>query len=60
MAQGVRVVYPEAQIDIVPIADGGEGTAQALVDATAGTIVQSVVTGPLGKPVTAFFGMLGS
>lgn len=59
MAQGVRVVYPEAQIDIVPIADGGEGTAQALVDATAGTIVQHMVTGPLGKPVTAFFGMLG-
>jgi len=59
MAQGTRAVYPEVQIDIVPIADGGEGTVQALVDATGGNIVQHVVTGPLGKPVTAFFGILG-
>jgi len=59
MAQGTRAVYPEAQIDIVPIADGGEGTVQALVDATGGIIVQHVVTGPLGEPVTAFFGILG-
>ncbi|MBV9688650.1 MAG: glycerate kinase [Ktedonobacteraceae bacterium] len=59
MAQGTQAVYPEAQIDIVPIADGGEGTVQALVDATAGTIVQRVVTGPLGKPISAFFGILG-
>ena len=59
IAQGVRVVYPEAKIDIVPVADGGEGTVQALVDATGGELVQQTVTGPLGKPVAAFFGLLG-
>ncbi len=59
IAQGVLAVYPEAEIDIVPVADGGEGTVQALVDATGGEIVPQVVTGPLGEPVPAFFGLLG-
>lgn len=59
IAQGVRAALPEAVIDIVPVADGGEGTVQALVDATGGRIVQQVVTGPLGEPVQAFFGVLG-
>ncbi len=59
IARGVQIVYPDAQISIVPIADGGEGTVQALVDATGGTLVQREVTGPLGEPVTAFFGLLG-
>ena len=59
IAQGVRAVYPEAEIDIVPVADGGEGTVQALVDATGGQMVPQTVTGPLGEPVDAFFGLLG-
>ncbi|HKV58718.1 MAG TPA: glycerate kinase [Ktedonobacteraceae bacterium] len=59
IAQGVRAVYPQAEIAIVPVADGGEGTVQALVDATGGAIIQQVVTGPLGEPVTAFYGILG-
>ena len=59
IAQGARAVYPQAEIAIVPVADGGEGTVQALVDATGGKIVQQTVTGPLGEPVTAFHGILG-
>src|SRR5579863_6922686 len=59
IADGVRAVYPQAEIDIVPVADGGEGTVQALVDATGGQIIQQVVTGPLNTPVQAFFGLLG-
>src|SRR5881392_3278338 len=59
IARGALVVYPEADIAIVPVADGGEGTVQALVDATGGRIVEQTVTGPLGEPVTAFFGLLG-
>src|SRR5213082_1514998 len=59
IASGIETVYPEAEIDIVPMADGGEGTVQALVDATGGRIVEQTVTGPLGEPVTAFFGLLG-
>ena len=60
IAQGARAIYPQADIAIVPVADGGEGTVQALVDATGGQmIVQQTVTGPLGEPVNAFFGLLG-
>jgi len=59
IASGVRAVYPTVEIDIVPIADGGEGTVQALVDATGGEVIQRTVTGPLGEPVHAFFGVLG-
>ncbi|MGB8348706.1 MAG: glycerate kinase [Ktedonobacteraceae bacterium] len=59
IAQGVQAVYPDAEVIVVPVADGGEGTVQALVDATGGEIVWQMVTGPLGEPVTAFFGILG-
>lgn len=59
IAHGVQSVYPHAEITIVPIADGGEGTVQALVDATGGRFVQREVTGPLGDPLMAFFGILG-
>ncbi len=59
IAQGAHAVYPEAQIAIVPVADGGEGTVEALVDATGGNLMQQTVTGPLGEPVAASFGLLG-
>ncbi len=59
IALGVQAVYPQAHVDIVPVADGGEGTVQALVDATGGELAWQTVTGPLGTPVTAFFGLLG-
>lgn len=57
--EGLRRAWPEAQVVSVPMADGGEGTVQSLVDATAGRIVNIDVTGPLGEPVAAFFGVLG-
>lgn len=59
IALGVQSVYSDAYIDIVPVADGGEGTVQALVDATGGQLVWQTVTGPLGTPVSAFFGLVG-
>ncbi len=59
IAQGVVAVFPQAEVAIVPVADGGEGTVQALVDATGGRIIQQSVTGPLGEPVMAFYGILG-
>jgi glycerate 2-kinase len=59
IAQGVQAIYPEAEIEVVPVADGGEGTVQALVDASGGKIIQKTVTGPLGEPVPAFFGLMG-
>lgn len=56
---GFRRVFPEAEIVKVPMADGGEGTVQSLVDATGGRIVKRIVTGPLGDKVEAQFGILG-
>lgn len=57
--KGVRVVAPGAECVKVPMADGGEGTVQSLVDATGGELVSAEVTGPLGTPVTAWYGLLG-
>jgi len=57
--RGVLNAVPEAQTVVVPMADGGEGTVQALVDATAGEVVQDTVTGPLGEKVQAGYGILG-
>ncbi|MCC9089920.1 MULTISPECIES: glycerate kinase [Bacillus] len=57
--RGFRSILPTAEYLKLPMADGGEGTVQSLVDATGGHIVNQVVTGPLGEPVDAFFGMLG-
>ena len=59
IAAGIRRVWPTADIRVVPVADGGEGTARALISATGGTLRQATVTGPLGDPVTAEYGMLG-
>ena len=59
MAEGVRTAAPDAEVVELPIADGGEGTVEAMVEATGGTIIPVTVTGPLGEPVAAFFGILG-
>jgi glycerate kinase len=56
---GIARVYPEAEYTLVPMADGGEGTVQSLVDATNGELITEKVTGPLGKLVEASFGILG-
>jgi glycerate kinase len=56
---GFREVFPEAQYQKVPVADGGEGTVQAMIDATGGQRIELTVTGPLGEPVKAFYGLTG-
>jgi len=57
---GLKRVWPDATYIKVPMADGGEGTVQSLVDATGGTIVQKEVTAPLGNQVLASYGLLGN
>jgi glycerate kinase len=59
IARGVRKVLPDAEVIQVPVADGGDGTVEALVAATGGQIIQRRVTGPLGESVDAYFGLLG-
>ncbi|TYR72973.1 glycerate kinase [Rossellomorea vietnamensis] len=57
--KGFRKVFPQACVHKIPIADGGEGTVHALVSATNGMLVDIEVTGPHGKPVNAYYGVLG-
>ncbi len=59
IARGVARAAPEASIDRVPMADGGEGTVEALVESTGGEYREVLVTGPLGAPILARFGRLG-
>jgi glycerate kinase len=56
---GIQPIFPDAEIVKVPMADGGEGTVQSLVDATDGQLIHETVTGPLGTPVDAVYGILG-
>lgn len=60
MAQGVLAALPTAEIEKIPMADGGEGTVAALVAATDGRLVEATATGPQGKPVKGFYGILGN
>ncbi len=59
MDRGIKKVFPGADCVIIPMADGGEGTVQSLVDATQGQIIKAEVTCPLGKKIIAEFGLLG-
>jgi glycerate kinase len=56
---GVKAAAPDAECVQVPMADGGEGTVQSLVDATGGRLKTVRVTGPLDSPVEATYGLLG-
>lgn len=58
MASGVARARPDAVIEVVPLADGGEGTMDVLLDATSGTSVHLRVGGPLGDPIDAPLGLL--
>ncbi|VDZ86671.1 Glycerate kinase [Kluyvera intermedia] len=56
---GFREIYPDAEYVKIPVADGGEGTVEAMVAATQGRVIPVKVTGPLGEPVAGFYGVSG-
>lgn len=56
---GIEAVFPSAEVVELPMADGGEGTLDALVYATKGTKCECVVQDPLGRPVKASYGIMG-
>ena len=58
IAHGVHEVFPDAEVVEIPIADGGEGTVEALVSAHKGTYEWVNVEGPLGAPVLASYGLI--
>lgn len=56
---GLVKVFPAAEFEILPMADGGEGTVEALIDATQGVIIKTRVHDPLMRPVESSFGITG-
>ncbi len=58
LAEGITRVWPNAGIVLAPMADGGEGTVDALVRSAGGRIIRKEVTGPIGLPVNAGYGIL--
>ena len=58
IGRGVLQALPDAQIVEVPVADGGDGTVEALVTANHGTFQWANVEGPLGDPVHASYGLI--
>ncbi len=59
IARGVSDGWPEAETVVCPLADGGEGTLEVLVNATRGRVVPTEVTGPLGEARSAPLGIAG-
>ena len=58
--EGIRRIIPEAETISIPIADGGEGTVDALVTATDGKIIQLDSVDALNRPIESFYGILGN
>ncbi|MCE3183141.1 MULTISPECIES: glycerate kinase [Enterococcus] len=59
MERGIRKVFPESKVIQVPMADGGEGTVDALVDGINGTKIEVMVSGPIpSEKIKAYYGLL--
>lgn len=59
ISEGIRKVAPDAEIISIPVADGGEGTVEALVTATSGRIIPTPTVDALNRPIQSFYGVLG-
>ena len=59
ISSGIRRIFPECEIICIPIADGGEGTVEALVIATQGKIIPIRSVDALNRPIQSFYGVLG-
>lgn len=59
MAQGAKAVWPDAEAVLVPVADGGDGTLQSLVDASGGEVRTTRALDPLGREIDVEWGALG-
>lgn len=58
MENGVKKVFPQAEIDKLCVADGGEGTVDAVLHSCPGKKVECIVKGPDGRQVKAHYGLL--
>ncbi|MBP5302623.1 MAG: glycerate kinase [Bacteroidales bacterium] len=60
LASAVRELHPDWEIVELPLADGGEGTVDAVMSALGGKLLQATVSDPLGRPVDATYGLCGN
>ncbi len=58
VCEGILLAHPDAEVIVRPLADGGEGTTDALIEGMGGERICVTVTGPLGKPVKAYYGYM--
>ncbi|MCB8817732.1 glycerate kinase family protein [Desulfosporosinus shakirovi] len=58
MRKGVQRVYPESIVEMIPMADGGEGTVEAMLSSVCGVKVKVNTTDPLGRPLEATYGLI--
>ena len=58
LAAGLRGVWPEARIELLPLSDGGDGWLETLVSAAGGSFVEVAVRGPLEEEVEARYGLI--
>ncbi len=58
LSEGITRALPSASLCVRPLADGGEGTVEALVSGMEGVFQQVTVTGPMGEPVTCTYGII--
>jgi len=59
ISEGIKKVIPDAEIGCIPVADGGEGTVEALVTATSGRIIPTPSIDAMNRPIQSFYGVLG-
>lgn len=59
LGKGIRTILPEASLNMVPMADGGEGTVESVIDATGGKRIEIQVMDPLMREISSFYGITG-
>jgi glycerate kinase len=59
LERGIRKVLPDTSFVKIPMADGGEGTVESIIDATGGKIIRVPVKDPLLREITSFYGISG-
>ena len=57
--RGIKAVYPDCEVICVNVSDGGEGTMEAIIDVLGGEVITTMVSDPLGRPITAHYGIAG-
>lgn len=58
--RGIKAVYPDCEVIAVNVADGGEGTVEAIVNTLGGEMVTATVSDPMGRPIQAHYGIAGN